>query len=102
MPSEPKQLLRRLDHARRRRDVRVLDRPEGEGDVVAGNTDNRAAQVEDRLLCEERRDLGAEARDARRFLEDDRAPRLRDRREQRVLVERLEGTNVDDLDARLE
>src|SRR5436190_2450488 len=66
----------RRGHPRRRRQVLVLDRPVRIGHVEAGHADDRRLEVEDRLLGQERGELGAEARDPGRFVDDDRATRL--------------------------
>jgi hypothetical protein len=62
-----------VDHARRGGQVFVLQRPERDRSVVPGDPEHRAAEVENRLLRENGGDLGAEARHARGFLNDDGA-----------------------------
>ena len=67
----------RVDDARDRRHVRVLDLPVRIRDVVAGHAHDRPTQVEDRLLRENGSHLGREPAHARRLLHDDDAARLR-------------------------
>ena len=58
-------------------------------------------EVEDRPLGEERGDLRREPARARRLLDDDAAAGSPHRGEHRLLVERLEGAQVEHLDRRL-
>ena len=71
-------------------------------DVVARHTENRRLQVEQRLLGEDRRQLGRVAARPRRLLHEDDAAGLRSRGEQRFLVERLQRAQVEHLDRGVE
>ena len=75
----------------------VLERPVRVGDVEAGDAPHRRAERQDPPLGQDRRHLGAEARGARRFVNDHRPAGLCDRVEHRVLVERHEGSQIEDL-----
>ena len=59
-PLELEQPAHRVETRCDRGHVRVLDLPVRVRDVVAGHAQHRAAQVEDRLLGEDRRELGGE------------------------------------------
>jgi hypothetical protein len=76
-----------LLHHRRERNRREL-RPHA--------LDRRVEPVE-RLVLQHRRDLGAEAHPRHRLVRDDGAVRLLHRRDQGLLVERLQRARVDDL-----
>ena len=77
--------------------VRILDLPVRIRHVVARHAHDRPTQIEDRLLREHGSDLRREPAHARRLLDDDDPARPRDRREQPVLVERLERPQVEHL-----
>src|SRR5436190_17657316 len=96
--SKVEELAHRRGHALDRGHVRVLDLPVRIRHVVTGHAQDRTAQVEDRLLGENRRQLGGETADARRLLDDYDASRLSGGSKQGVLVERLQRPDVEDLD----
>ena len=73
----------------------LLEARERHDRVVAGHALHRRHQRQQAVLGDRRRDLGGEARGARRFGHDDAAARARDRREDRVEVVRLERRDVD-------
>ena len=81
--------------------VPVLEVPVRVGDVVAGDAEHRPVEVEDGVLREERGDLGGEPAGAGRFLDDDAAAGSSHGGEDRLLVERLQGAEVEHLDRRL-
>src|SRR5581483_10913742 len=84
---ELEQAPRRVGEPGHGRNVVLLELPVRIGDVVTGHAEDGAPQVEDRLLREDRRDLGRVATRPGGLLHDHRTPRLRDGREQRLLVE---------------
>src|SRR5438552_13283799 len=68
-------------------------------DVRTGDARDRAVEVVERLLGDDRAELGAIAEEPIVLVDDQALPGLPDGREHRLLVERAKRPEVDDLDA---
>src|SRR5574341_422632 len=94
--SEPRHLAHRLQDPRRARQVGLLQGV-WERRVEPGDAGDGRLQAHEAVLLHEGRELRPEATGQRRLVDDDGAPRLRDRLDDGVEVERLEGAQVDHL-----